>query len=70
MSDGSFEKFEAREWSAALSKTVPSITATAKNASKSSAPLGVAGGRARKAKKIVRGAATKPVANAATSSGT
>ena len=39
VSDDSFERFEANVWNTALRLTIPSITATAKIATKSPAPL-------------------------------
>ena len=71
VSDDSFEKFEANVWNTALRLTIPAITATAKIATKSPAPLGLAGGTVRKdkGKKNVSGAASTAVMTAASSSG-
>ena len=70
-SEGSFDKLETGVWSTALRQSMPSITANAKNATKSPAPHGVAGGRVMKDKRKVKvsGAANKAVSTAASSSG-
>ncbi len=68
MSEGSFGKFETDLWTTVLRQSFPSITANARSATKSSAPLGVALGKVKRDRRRDKLKGTAKAVSTATSS--